>query len=463
MRKTSITLRLTLFFIVASTTVLICVGLWIGESVRNHFEEQDYAELNGKLELIRHALTDVRSPSDLVALPQRLDDALIGHTGLSVAVWSSVGKTVFTAGAADFPRSVRVSVPTTPKSVQWESGSHAFRGLAASVHNGMPDGTPFIVAVALDIGHHQAFMSTFGKTLWVSILLGVGLTGVLGWIAARRGLSPLRQISQVAQNISARHLDARLPVDTVPTELIGLATSFNDMIARLEDSFQRLSDFSSDIAHELRTPVSNLMTQTQVALTKARTTEEYREILYSNQEEYERLSRMIGDMLFLAKAENGLIVPGREAVDLGATVDMLIDFYESFAAERGVRMVRTGNATFNGDRLMLRRAIGNILSNAIHHSQTPGVVTVKIEDRDTEGARISIENPGADISPEHLPRLFDRFYRVDPARQRNREGVGLGLAIAQSIARAHGGQITASSGHGFTRFDLDFKPFDAPQ
>ena len=224
------------------------------------------------------------------------------------------------------------------------------------------------------------------------------------------------------------------------------------MLARLEDSFRRLSDFSSDLAHELRTPISNLMTQTQVALARARTADEYREILYSNLEEYERLSQMTSDMLFLAKADNGLIATRTEPVDLASEVESLFAFYEALAEERDVRLVLAGEGRARVDRDMLRRAISNLLSNAIRHTPHGGEIRVHISESGSGQTELSVENPGSPIAPEHLLRLFDRFYRVDASRRKEGEGAGLGLAITKSIVEAHVGSISASSKGGIFRF-----------
>ncbi len=229
------------------------------------------------------------------------------------------------------------------------------------------------------------------------------------------------------------------------------------MLARLEDSFRRLSDFSSDLAHELRTPISNLMTETQVAISKARSADQYREVLYSNLEEYERLARMIADMLFLAKSDNRLIVPSSEMVDLAAETRGLFDFYEALAEEHGVGLVLTGAGLVLGDRLMIRRALSNLLSNAIRHTSRDGSVKVLIDRRKSGEIQLSVDNPGEDIEPEHLPRLFDRFYRVDPSRHKApSDGAGLGLAITKSIVEAHQGTIQIFSSNGSTRFAITF-------
>jgi two-component system heavy metal sensor histidine kinase CusS len=461
MRPKSITFRLTLFFSTASTAVLLVVGTLIGTLVEAHFEELDLMELDGKLELVRHTLAKVRIPTDMAFVPQNLSDALVGHHGLSVAVVGPERKLLFKSSGAVFPAALLESPPREDSSgrarpVVWEQDGQGYRGIAAAAVTGIAGQPPVTVVVAVNTEHHRIFMQAFQKSLWLAIAASIALTALLGWIAARRGLAPVREMADMTQGISAHRLGDRLPPESVPTELVDLAIAFNDMLARLEGSFRRLSDFSSDLAHELRTPISNLMTETQVAISKARSADQYREVLYSNLEEYERLARMIADMLFLAKADNGLIVPSSEMVDLATEVRALFGFYEAFAEEQGVSLVLAGAGVVRGDRLMIRRALSNLLSNAIRHTPRDGSVKVLIDRRKSGETQLSVENPGEDIEPEHLPRLFDRFYRVDPSRQKASEGAGLGLAITKSIVEAHQGTIQAFSSNGSTRFAITF-------
>ena len=260
----------------------------------------------------------------------------------------------------------------------------------------------------------------------------------------------MHRVAEQAAGISAERLASRLPTAGQPAELQPLIASFNAMLERLETSFQRLSAFSADIAHELRTPVSNLLIQAQVTLGRPRDAEAYREALQSACEEYERLARMIGDMLFLAKADNQLLVPSREEVDLAWEARALFEFLGIVAEENHVHLLLQGEATVVGDRLMLRRALSNLLSNAIRHCGQAGEVAIRLENR--EGwVSVSVENPG-EIAAGHLPLLFDRFYTCDPARRQGGAGAGLGLAIVRSIAEAHGGSITASAQGGLVRF-----------
>ncbi|MFA5915039.1 MAG: heavy metal sensor histidine kinase [Burkholderiales bacterium] len=462
MRPRSITFRLTLFFSTASTAVLLVIGYLAGTLVEAHFEQLDLMELDGKLELVRHTLAKAHTAAGMAAVPEKLSDALVGHHALTVAVVGPDRKPLFLSSGAAFPASLIERGTTEDASgrehpVVWEQDGQGYRGIAGTAVTGIAGQPPMTVAVAVNTEHHRVFMQTFHRRLWLAIGASIALTALLGWIAARRGLAPVHELARLTHGISISRLGERLPPQSVPTELVDLAIAFNDMLARLEGSFRRLTDFSSDLAHELRTPISNLMTETQVALSKARSAEQYREVLYSNLEEYERLARMIADMLFLAKADNGLIVPRSEPVDLAAEVRDLFGYYEAFAEEQGVSLALGGTGSIQGDRLMMRRALSNLLSNAIRHTPRGGAVAVRVGPRPSGEIELSVENPGADIAPEHLPRLFDRFYRVDPSRHKApSEGAGLGLAITKSIVEAHKGSIRISSADGTTRFDIAF-------
>ncbi|MEE4461900.1 heavy metal sensor histidine kinase, partial [Azotobacter chroococcum] len=224
----------------------------------------------------------------------------------------------------------------------------------------------------------------------------------------------------------------------------------------LEDAFARLSAFSGDIAHELRTPLSNLLTQTQVILSRPRALEDYREALHSNLEELQRLAQMVADMLLLAKADHGLLLPNREPLELGVEIDALLDYFAALAEDAGVRLERRGEARLAADRGMLRRALSNLLDNALRFTPAGGEIRLELTNT-TGGLRLEVGNSGPAIPAEQLPKLFDRFYRADPARREGSgEHAGLGLALTRSIVRAHGGEIRCESREGWTRFILEF-------
>ncbi|MDO8249605.1 MAG: heavy metal sensor histidine kinase [Rhodoferax sp.] len=453
--RTSITRHLTVLFVMASSAVLLTLGLVIASSVEKHFEQQDMEVLTGKMVLARHTLEQLKSQDDLANITHLLDNSLIGHHGLEVIVFSPNHDVIFATPNAKFPiELVATSAARNPlRPVTWTQEAQTYRGIAAELNTGISERSRVIVAVAIDIAHHQAFMRSFLQTLWIFVAGAAALSGVLGWAAARRGLAPLRAMREQTQVVTAQQLSHRLPVDSAPVELAELAQSLNEMLARLEEAFLRLSDFSSDIAHELRTPVSNLMTETQVALARVRSADDYRSILESNAEEYEHMARMISDMLLLAKAENGLVVPTREAVHLAAEVLALFDYYDAVADEKGLHLVLEGDGQAAADKLMLRRALGNLLSNAVRHSAPNTTVRVRIN-TSPDAVSIGMENTGDGIAPDYLERIFDRFFRVDPSRQRSSEGTGLGLAITRSIIVAHGGTISAASTGAVTTFTI---------
>jgi two-component system heavy metal sensor histidine kinase CusS len=460
MARLTLTARLTLLFAVGSSIVLLILGWLTGIAIDRHFEQQDLDTLAGKMQLAQHAIARVNSQQEFDVLKSQLNDALIGHHDLVVQVLGPNGDVLLASAGVDFPREWLVHAPSTPagKLFQWSQGERSYRGVALTISTAIPNWQPLVVAVAVDIAHHTEFTHSLMRALWVFVASAALATGVLGWLAASRGLAPLRAMRDKASAVTAHRLNQRLPVDAVPPELAELATSLNEMLARLEDAFRRLSDFSSDIAHELRTPVSNLMTETQVALSRPRDAASYRATLESNAEEYERLARMISDMLLLAKAEYGQmkdwITEHGESVHLAQEVRDLFEFYEALAEEKGIELELRGTCSAWGDRLMLRRAVSNLLSNALRYTPRGGTVLVRLSESDGLSS-LTVENPGPTIPEHHRARLFERFYRADPSRQQaTGEGTGLGLAITQAIVHAHQGQVSASSEAGETCFAI---------
>ncbi|MDD2878955.1 MAG: heavy metal sensor histidine kinase [Rhodoferax sp.] len=472
--RTSIARRLTLLFVAASTAVLLALGFVVASSVEQHFEDLDMEVLVGKMDLIRQTLVTVKTPDALSHIGHQLEHSLVGHHGLEVLIIGADHTRLFATPNATFPvdQVVANAAPHSSNALRpmvWSFGPQNFRVVAAELPTGLPGKLisgqaleqqrdryqldTVWVAVATDMAHHQAYMHAFLQTLWLFVGGAAVLTGLLGWAVVRRGLAPLRAMQVQAQGVNAQQLNQRLPVETVPRELAELAQSLNDMLARLQDAFQRLSDFSSDIAHELRTPVSNLLTQTQVTLTRERSAQTYRDILESNAEEFERMARMISDMLLLAKADNGLVLPQREPLVMATEIRALFDYFEAIAEEKNITLSLEGDCKLSADRLMLRRAVANLLSNAVRHAHPSSTVSVSLQTLHT-GVQISVSNVGDDIAPEHIDRVFDRFFRVDPARQRSFEGTGLGLAITQSIVTAHDGRIRATSANGLTTFTV---------
>ncbi len=458
-RPYSLAFRVTLFVGLAIGACLFCVGWIVERSIENHFADQDADELGVVAEAVQEALS--KSNSEALTLQQVLQAAVSGHHGVYFRVNNSNGSLIYASPGPKMSEiiSTLAPVPRIQRNnlTVWEEGGEPYRGAILEMHvTNLSDSQTFTVAVASAMEFHLNFLTSFRRTLWSVITAATVLIFLASWFAVRQGHAPLHNVTARIRSIRTDQLSVRLDPDSVPIELLELVSSFNDMLSRIEEVFQQLSNFSADIAHELRTPLTNLTTQTQVAVSKARTLEEYREILYSNLEEYERLSKMINDMLWLAKTDNGLVKPVFEALDPFKEIHFLFDYFEAWAEEQNVQLKLTGQSgNIQGDRSMFRRALSNLLANSIRHAKSDSQILVTLH-QDANNVVIDIENAGEDIPDNQVNKIFDRFYRIDPSRQRSNggDGVGLGLSIVRSIIAVHGGEVTVISKNGVTIFTV---------
>ncbi|PVZ20419.1 MULTISPECIES: heavy metal sensor histidine kinase [unclassified Pseudomonas] len=434
--------RLGLLFAACTASVSLLAGVLFTRASETHFLELDEQLLSSRLQALEPVLSGTHSGT-LVQSRSRLQAAL-GHQGdLSLRVLGPSGEHWFDD---------RPDLPEAAPSIRLQrvqSDGVDYRVLQ------QPVGTDGATAqLWLDITHHQHFLARVQQLIWLTMALSALATALLGAWAARRGLRPLRRMGEVAAGVSAQSLTTRLPEHALPAELAEVASAFNAMLGRLEGAFERLSGFSADIAHELRTPLSNLLTHTQVTLSQPRALAEYREALHGNLEELQHLAQLVNDMLLLAKADNGLLPTQAEPLALEAEADALVEYYALLAEDAGVQLRRTGHGQARADRMLLRRALSNLLDNALRFTPEGGSIVVDVAD-----GRMSVSNSGAPISPEHCHRVFDRFYRADTARNEGgAEHAGLGLAIARSILRAHGGELECVPWAGGARFELRLPP-----
>ncbi len=278
----------------------------------------------------------------------------------------------------------------------------------------------------------------------IAFLASIVSSLALGYIVARKGLKRIDEFTQLMTKISALALDDRVELRDWPRELKYLGDTFNRMLDRLQASFVRLNQFSSDIAHELRTPINNLQGLTEVALTQKNPVE-YRQLLESHLEEFHFLSRLIENLLFIARSSNGQTIINQERLKVKDEISKIFDFYSALAEEKNIELVCTGDeVVLCIDKILFKRLINNILSNAIRHTPKQGKISCQIFHK-THATTLVIQDTGTGIKAECLDKIFDRFYRVDFARNNGVGELGLGLSIAKSIMDLHHGSIAITS------------------
>ncbi|MDD0841221.1 heavy metal sensor histidine kinase [Pseudomonas sp. Gutcm_11s] len=432
--------RLALLFAACAAAVALVAGALFTRASEAHFVELDQQQLQGKLAVFAELLQGVTDSESLAARRPQLEQELQRHPELALRIQGADGQLWFTS------QPLLAHLPQGDEQIgRWQHQGTDFRVIEEQLDGGLR------LSLLLDITHHQHFLARMQRLIWLCVGLSALATALLGAWVARRGLRPLRQMTGVARQVSAQSLTARLPLEGIPTELRELGEAFNAMLARLEDAFARLSAFSADIAHELRTPLSNLLTQTQVTLGQPRELADYREALHSNLEELQHLAQMVGDMLLLAKADNGLLQTRREPLLLESELTALADYFAPLAEDAGVSIQIEAEGTLIADRLLLRRALSNLIDNALRFTPAGGELRLG-----ATATRIEVANQGTEIPFDLRERLFDRFYRADPARREGgAEHAGLGLAITRSIVQAHGGSIRCESTGGWTRFIIE--------
>lgn len=327
-------------------------------------------------------------------------------------------------------------------SLETEGTAEEWRCLAQDA--ALASGDSVVLQAALDRRQESIFLARYRKQLYLVLFVATVACAVGGTLLARRGLRPLRELSSVAAGIGVHQMEERLDSTRYAAELEQVATTFNGMLDRLQLSFERLNQFSGDIAHELRTPLHNLRGEVEVTLTKSRSDDEYRDTLGSCLEETVRLSRLVDSLLFLARSEQPQSALKREPLRLAEELKTIQDFYEAAADDAGISLsVTTSNPEFIADRTLFQRAIGNLITNALDHTPQNGRVEILGVASET-GIKITVTDSGCGITPEHLPHVFDRLYRGTGARSGS-TGHGLGLAIVKSVVELHGGSVGIQS------------------
>ncbi len=458
MRSRSIAWRLALAFALVCALVLSAIGVFLYRSLASEIAYRDDLALLGRLEQVRALLADSDSLGALQARP-RLYQNMLGNLDSLLLVRRADGSSVIAINPRqrDLPALnaiPREQTPKRPDVLTWQAPDGAELALLSGEAQG-PNGEPLTVIAGKVLSEREQMLGSYRLRLYLSVGLGALLAFALGLVLLRRGLQPLRKLSEAVRGIDLRSLDQRLPAQGTPVELLEPVQALNGMLARLDDSVQRLSQFSADLAHEIRTPLHTLLASNGQALNHPRSTAEYQEVLASNMEEFERLKRMAENLMFLARAEQAERALNLQMLDLQGVGSELCDYFEALADDRDLRLDNQLHGELFADQQLLQRALGNLLANAVRHADPGSVISLRRRD-EAQCCWLQVHNLGPTIASEHLGKLFDRFYRVDPSRAEPGDSGGLGLAIVQSIMQLHGGQVRVSSDADSTVFELGF-------
>jgi heavy metal sensor kinase len=446
--RRSIRFRLTSWYagILVLTFAAVGIGVWV--EIRDSINDTVDKELRFRLQAMRDYLHRQDS-GDQGPLMDLFEDVAFAPMGTRFRIADAAGHWLYQSpGTAGWnaPRTPAGALPKRGRVETVNVGGKPIRVLSAAA-------APFVVQIGSPVDEFAEMLDAF---TWAALLASpvlLLLASAGGYWMSRRALSPVERIARTASEIEARNLSERLPVPGTRDELDHLSQTLNAMLGRLEDSFRRVTQFTADASHELRTPIAIIRTTAEVTRRKPRTEKEYQEALDRILAESERTTGLLEDLMLLARADAG-------AADMSAEPVALAEVMQTACADVGILAEKAGitmkiewsePCVVSGDRQALRRLLLILLDNAIKYSRPAGEVRVHLATAQCNGrtvAVIEVKDGGVGISPEDLPHLFDRFYRASKDRSRKVDGVGLGLSIAQSIVRGHGGEIQVESKPG---------------
>jgi len=445
----SIASRLILFFTLA-TALLLAFGLgtfyWL--VVRHAFAE-DNAVLADKISALN---ADLNENGPNVFAEELNAQRAAEHPAYWIRILDPQGRTLAETPGIDrlLPPEIFPSSQKSPSAVQnrkdYHIGAKLFSLVVLSAESG---GEAYTLQVAQDRSSDERVEREFALLFIIVLASSALASAFIAIIVTKRGLRPLTQITRSVARMGPTHLKERVAPAGWPHELQPLALAFDDMLERLDDSFTRLSQFSADLAHELRTPIANMLGEAQVALTRQRSAAEYRETIESTIGECERLSRIVDNLLFVARVDAAREPIARKRFDARKAMEKIAAFYQTIADDHHVTISCSGEGQIYADPDLFERAAGNLLDNALRFTPENGSIQIALckHDRDFE---VAVSDTGCGIAPEHLPRVFDRFYRAESSR--GSDGAGLGLALVKSIVELHGGsaKIESEIGRGTT-------------
>lgn len=460
-RPASLTLRSTLAFSLVAMLTVAGAGWYLYESMKTSVLARSDNAVLGRLDHFRKLLHYDLTLDKLSSSPQIFQNMLGSEDDIFVI--AEVGQppviqvNPLRATLPPLPEVAQDAVPTA-SDLRTGTAPSGIPLRAASVLT-TSGGREVKLTAAHIMVKEMAMLGEFRQRIYLAVGMAFLLTALLGFVLLRRGLRPLREMAAHATDISPARLHSRMSSDNTPVELQQLRDAYNAMLDRLAEGYQRLTQFSADLAHEIRTPVGSLMGHCQVALRQVRSADEYQALLASNLEELERISRIVESILFLARAEDTQAVVQRQPLQVHDELERVTEYFEGLAEERRICLSIAGDATLNADPLLLRRALSNLVANAIRYADPHSEVQIDVASTATQCV-INVENQGPALDPATLTHLFDRFYRGDASRQHNSDSNGLGLAIVAAIMQLHAGEASVSQPQpGRIRFALSFPVF----
>ena len=415
---------------------LVCLAVYLVTEF--NFRDRQEDTLAQKENVIRHLLADGKEHGKSEDLAHKLDDFLVGHGDLSLEVTRGDGAVLYAHTRNQNAKTV------------WRQRQFEVAQVAA------PASKSLRVQLSLDIQTDNLLLHRLAVTLLVAAIGGAIVVSLGGFSLVNLGLAPVRRLASQTRALSADNLHHRLDSGEQPLELVPLIDQFNALLARIEKAYSQMEGFNADVAHELCTPLATLIANNELALRRPEQAD-MREVLASNLEELHRLTGIINDMLFLSQADRGVGARRTRVASLASVAADVLDYHEAALADAGLTAKVVGDAHGAFDVPLLRRALSNLLGNATRYARNDSIVQVNVRTVDEEHVLLSVTNYGDTIDPEILPHLFDRFFRVDPARSHGQSNHGLGLAIVGAIARMHQGKPVAWSENGVTSVGVEIR------
>jgi heavy metal sensor kinase len=449
MKKWSIGVRLTLWYLVlfAAAQFIFGAGMWF--LARRSLYSITDDTLKGQIDDLTNFLEAQKKNATVAKLQEEVAEAyLLEHSGDYLQIYDdSDGAWIF---RADFLKQHALTAPSGRLTHAHYRNEHLDRSLRFVSQRINVNGRVFTVQTGLPIDQVDQTLALFRRYLLMFAPLLLFAAASVGFLLSRRALSPVDAITRTARTINASNLSDRLEKLSTGDELQRLSDTLNEMLGRIEHAFVRVTQFTADASHELRTPIALIRTEAEIVLRRSRGDGEYREALRHILLEAERSTALVEELLTLARADSGRETLRIASVDLSTIVREAGEQWQELMATRNLTFSRktTGaKVSVLGDRNALQRLLTLLLDNAVKYTPAPGTIELQLETRGSS-AIIRVRDSGIGIAVEEQPKIFERFYRVDKARSRDLNGAGIGLAIAQWIVQQHQGSITVESAPG---------------